>query len=314
MIGGWARVFILPGLGLVLAAGAVAQNSVVVMTTNQGAITLELENKRAPVSVSNFLQYIADEHYDGMIFHRIIENFVIQGGGYAPSGNEKVAFQKATRAPIRNDAAKSGLSNVRGTIAMARTSKPDTATAQFFINVVDNSQTLDPGGVDRHGYAVFGRVTKGMEVVDRISKLPRKTQELKMTQGFAVQHRDVPVEAVIIESVRVLSGPRRVSGRGNAIAGGDADTAENSSSRKVSTPPHRFTFLRTQADGSMLAEVDFGTAGTDQVATLEWSEDLDRWRPLPGTASFPVGSKGVHQFSIPSGRPRAFVRLVFAEK
>ena len=157
--------------------------------TSFGTITLALDADKAPATVGNFAQYARSGHYDGTIFHRVIDGFMIQGGGYTKSMDEK-----PTRAPIRNEAM-NGLKNKRGTIAMARTSVVDSATSQFFINLVDND-FLDfvsptPQGF---GYAVFGRVTDGMEVVDRIAKV--KT-------GFSGPHQNVPEEPVVIRKVTV---------------------------------------------------------------------------------------------------------------
>lgn len=158
------------------------------MTTSKGVIRIELDPAKAPLSVENFLKYVDAKFYDGTIFHRVIPNFMIQGGGFS-SGMEK----KETRAPIQNEA-KNGLRNLRGTIAMARTQNPHSATAQFYINHVDNAM-LDqagqpPGG---WGYAVFGKVVEGMDVVDAIANV--KT-------GFAADMADVPTQEVVIESVR----------------------------------------------------------------------------------------------------------------
>ena len=157
--------------------------------TTMGTITLELNADKAPETVANFVKYAKDGHYDGTIFHRVIDGFMIQGGGFTKDMN-----QKPTRAPIRNEAV-NGLKNKRGTIAMARTMVVDSATSQFFINLVDND-FLDftaptPQGF---GYAVFGQVTDGMEVVDAIAKV--KT-------GFSGPHQNVPEEAVVIKKVSV---------------------------------------------------------------------------------------------------------------
>ncbi|MFN3883523.1 MAG: peptidylprolyl isomerase [Rhodocyclaceae bacterium] len=160
------------------------------LTTNYGTITLELDADIAPKTVANFIDYVKAGHYDGTIFHRVIDGFMIQGGGFAPGMK-----QKPTRAPIENEAA-NGLKNERGTIAMARTSDPHSATAQFFINVADND-FLDfraPSG-NGWGYCVFGKVVEGMDVVDRIKSV--KTGN----KGF---HQDVPVEDVIIEKAEVI--------------------------------------------------------------------------------------------------------------
>ena len=171
--------------------GASAQdNPVVVMETTLGSITMELLADAAPVTVENFLQYAGDGFFDGTVFHRVIPGFMIQGGGLLPNLTEK-----STREPIRNEA-DNGLSNARGTISMARTSVVDSATAQFFINTVDNARSLDHRGASPrdYGYAVFGRVTDGMDVVDAISGV---------ATGRQGPHQNVPVEPVVINSVSV---------------------------------------------------------------------------------------------------------------
>jgi peptidyl-prolyl cis-trans isomerase B (cyclophilin B) len=169
------------------ALPALAANPVVVMETSAGPIKIELFEDKAPVTVKNFLDYANDKFYDGTVFHRVINGFMIQGGGFEPGMS-----QKKTKEPIKNEA-NNGLSNAPGTIAMARTSDPNSATAQFFINVGDNSRSLDKNG-DNAGYAVFGKVISGMDVVDKIKAV--KT-------GAKGGHRDVPVEDVIIKSVKV---------------------------------------------------------------------------------------------------------------
>lgn len=160
-----------------------------IIETTMGTITLALDAEKAPLTVANFAQYAKDGHYDGTIFHRVIDGFMIQGGGFTRDMN-----QKPTREPIRNEAM-NGLKNKRGTIAMARTMVVDSATSQFFINLVDNDfldfASPTPQGF---GYAVFGNVTDGMEVVDRIAKV--KT-------GNAGPHQNVPEEAVVIKKVTV---------------------------------------------------------------------------------------------------------------
>jgi peptidyl-prolyl cis-trans isomerase B (cyclophilin B) len=161
--------------------------SMITLTTNLGDIVIELDEARAPKTCENFVEYLRDGHYDGTVFHRVIDGFMIQGGGF----NEHL-IQKMTRAPIENEA-KNGLSNLTGTVAMARTMQPHSATAQFFINVSDN-KFLDYPGQDGWGYCVFGRVVEGMDVVDRIRKVKTGTQ-----QGY----QDVPVEPVIIEKATV---------------------------------------------------------------------------------------------------------------
>ena len=154
----------------VLALGAtpaLAKNPVIVMETSMGTIKIELFEDKAPITVKNFLEYVKDKHYDGLLFHRVISTFMIQGGGMEPGLKEK-----RTRAPIKNEH-DNGLSNDRGTIAMARTSDPNRATSQFFINVVNNAASLDKGRtVDGVGYCVFGKVIEGMDVVDKIKAVP----------------------------------------------------------------------------------------------------------------------------------------------
>ena len=158
------------------------------METSLGTITLELYPDKAPDSVANFVQYARDGHYDGVVFHRVIKGFMIQGGGYDESYG-----QRPTRAPVKNEA-KNGLKNVRGSIAMARTGDPHSATAQFFINHADND-FLDYPGRDGWGYAVFGKVTGGMDVVDQIATTP--------TGAIPPFGRDVPLKAVLIKKVTV---------------------------------------------------------------------------------------------------------------
>ena len=160
----------------------------VVFSTNHGDITIELDAEKAPKTVDNFLSYLKSGHYDGTIFHRVIDGFMIQGGGFEPGMKQKESGE-----PIDNEAA-NGLANEKYTVAMARTNDPHSATAQFFINVKDNS-FLDYAGPDQWGYCVFGRVTAGTEVVDEIRKV--KTS----TKGF---HGDVPVEDVIIEKAEIV--------------------------------------------------------------------------------------------------------------
>ncbi|MER3416587.1 MAG: cyclophilin [Gemmataceae bacterium] len=163
------------------------KNPVVVMETSLGTIKIELFEAQAPITVKNFLQYVDDKFYDGTIFHRVIDNFMVQGGGYEPGMKEK-----KTRPPIKNESA-NGLSNERGTIAMARTSDPDSATAQFYINVVDNKFLDKSNARDGVGYCVFGRVIEGMDVVDKIRKVETRT--------FG-SFQNVPVRDVIIKSAR----------------------------------------------------------------------------------------------------------------
>lgn len=171
---------------LVLSFSVFAKNPVVVMETNMGTIEIELDEAKAPVTVKNFLSYVDSKFYNGTIFHRVINNFMIQGGGF----DEKMK-EKTTKAPIKNEAS-NGLRNDTGTIAMARTSDPNSATAQFFINVSDNS-SLNYPSPDGHGYAVFGKVISGMHVVNRIKTV--KT-------GSMAGHQDVPMDTVLIKTVK----------------------------------------------------------------------------------------------------------------
>ena len=164
-------------------------NPVVVIETSAGAIVAELFKDRAPVSTDNFLQYARDGHYAGTIWHRVVSGYVIQGGGYTPE-----LVERGTRPPIQNEAT-NGLSNRRGTLAMARLRSARSATSQFYINVANNT-TLDHRGFgpDDFGYAVFGRVLEGMDVVDKIAGVPTTTRE-----GM----ESVPVTPVLIKSVTV---------------------------------------------------------------------------------------------------------------
>ena len=159
------------------------------LTTTYGKIVLQLDAVRAPVSTENFVQYVRDGHYDGTVFHRVISNFMIQGGGFTPD-----MTQKPTREQIENEAG-NGLSNETGTVAMARTSDPHSASAQFFVNVADNHFLDQARSPDGWGYAVFGKVVEGMETVERIKGVPTGNK------GF---HQDVPREDVMIESAQVL--------------------------------------------------------------------------------------------------------------
>jgi len=158
--------------------------------TQHGVITLELDADKAPVTVENFLGYVTAGHYDNTIFHRVIDNFMIQGGGFGPGMKEK-----STRAPIKNEA-DNGLKNTRGAIAMARTNDPHSASAQFFINVVDN-EFLDFRAPDPQnwGYCVFGYVSDGLDVVDTIRQVATGTK------GF---HQDVPKEDIVIERAEIV--------------------------------------------------------------------------------------------------------------
>ncbi len=180
------------GLAAVAVGGARAANPIVVIETSLGNIKVELFEDKAPITVKNFLGYVDDKFYDGTVFHRVIgkehsgKDFMVQGGGFEPG-----LKQKKTKDPIKNEA-NNGLSNTRGTLAMARTGVVDSATAQFFINVADN-KFLDHQGPQQFGYAVFGRVIEGMDVVDKIKAV--KT-------GSKNGYDDVPVEDVVIKSIK----------------------------------------------------------------------------------------------------------------
>jgi cyclophilin family peptidyl-prolyl cis-trans isomerase len=166
------------------AAPAPASKSTrVLLETSLGNIELELDAAKAPVTVENFIQYVKAGQYDGLVFHRVIPGFMIQGGGFTPDMQ-----QKETRAPIKNES-NNGLSNRRGTIAMARLSAPDSASSQFFINVADNG-SLDYPHASGSGYAVFGKVVAGMDVVDKIAATRTTTRG-----GYS----DVPMQAVVIK-------------------------------------------------------------------------------------------------------------------
>jgi peptidyl-prolyl cis-trans isomerase A (cyclophilin A) len=160
----------------------------VALDTTQGRIVIELAPKEAPKTVDNFLAYVKSGHYDGTVFHRVIGTFMVQGGGFSADMTER-----PTRASIPLES-RNGLKNVRGSVAMARRSDPDSATAQFFINVVDNPR-LDYPSFDGHGYAVFGKVVEGMDVVDKIRDVPT---------GNRGPHQNVPLTPVTIKSARVL--------------------------------------------------------------------------------------------------------------
>jgi len=178
----------LGGVGVVRAEGG---NPMVKLTTSKGDIVIELDKEKAPITVENFLKYVKSGHYDGTVFHRVINGFMIQGGGM-----DKSMKERATEAPIQNEA-DNGLKNQAYTLAMARTADPHSATAQFFINVADNG-FLDhtAKNLQGWGYAVFGKVVKGQDVVDAIKAVPT------MTKGF---HENVPVVPVVIEKAEVVS-------------------------------------------------------------------------------------------------------------
>lgn len=168
-------------------AQPVAKQPRVRLATTLGDIVLELDPVKAPRTVENFIKYVEDKHYDGLIFHRVMDGFMVQGGGFSPEMQ-----QKATRGPIPLES-RNGLKNERGTIAMARTGVPDSATSQFFINVVNNAM-LDFPQPDGNGYAVFGRVVQGMDVVDKIRVVPTTNRG---------PHQNVPATPVIITKATV---------------------------------------------------------------------------------------------------------------
>jgi peptidyl-prolyl cis-trans isomerase B (cyclophilin B) len=161
--------------------------TLVVMETSLGTMKIELDGDKAPVTVANFLAYVDDGFYDGTIFHRVIPDFMIQGGGFEPGMS-----QKKTKAAITNESG-NGLQNKRGTLAMARTSNPNSATSQFFINVNDNGFLDKAQAQDRVGYCVFGKVTEGLDVLDKIKAVPT---------GNKAGHQNVPSADVVIQSVR----------------------------------------------------------------------------------------------------------------
>ena len=183
-------------LGLTMSAQAGPK---VVISTSEGDITLELNEEKAPKTVANFLSYVKDGFFDSTVFHRVIKGFMIQGGGFALEESGEIK-QKPTKAPVENEA-KNGLKNARGTIAMARTSDPHSATAQFFINHGNNSN-LDYPSFDGWGYAVFGNVTKGMDVVEKIANTSTGMKTLT-TKGGKAPMKDVPEKNIVIKSIKV---------------------------------------------------------------------------------------------------------------
>ena len=191
---GWA-VLSMGLTSLLLTASVRAQDDekkpVVVMDTSMGKITIELDKEKAPITVENFLKYVDAGFYDNLIFHRVIENFMIQGGGFNTKMEEK---KEGQRGGIKNESG-NGLSNVKGTIAMARTSDPNSAQNQFYINVQDNNSNPN---LDRGRYAVFGKVIDGMDVVEKIKKVRTTTR----TGADGHPYDDVPVESVVIKSAK----------------------------------------------------------------------------------------------------------------
>mgnify|MGYP003508461331 FL=1 len=188
----FSRVLLLFAAGLCAPAwsqdAAPAGPQQVRFETTLGAFTVEVDPARAPLTAMSFLQYVRDQHYDGTIFHRVIGNFVIQGGGYLPDGTEK-----PVRGGVPNESG-NGLSNRRGTVALARTGDPHSGTSQFYVNLADNI-ALDPSPT-RWGYAVFGRVVEGMDVVDRIASVA--------TGSSGAFQEDAPLQPVVITSARVI--------------------------------------------------------------------------------------------------------------
>ncbi len=180
---------------LALCTQAFAARPVVVMETNMGAVEIELNDEKAPISVKNFLMYVDGKFYDGTIFHRVINGFMVQGGGFTEGMKEK-----NTKAPIKNEAG-NGLNNDTGTIAMARTSDVNSATAQFYLNVADNdSLNHRDDSAAGMGYAVFGRVTNGMHVINRMKMV--KT-------GNIAGYSDVPMDTITIKSIRVKEAAKK---------------------------------------------------------------------------------------------------------
>lgn len=180
-------IILLLALFVLGACGGPTVNKIATIETNMGTIKIELLEDKAPISVKNFIAYAESGFYDGTIFHRVMPGFMVQGGGFTPDGE-----QKEVNDPIKNEA-KNGVSNTRGTVAMARTNVVDSATSQFFINVVDNG-FLNYANDANYGYAVFAKVTDGMDVVDKIVGVQTETR------GF---HADWPVEDIIITKVAV---------------------------------------------------------------------------------------------------------------
>lgn len=188
----FSRLLLATMISLGSISAATAENTKVLMKTSMGNIELELYGDKAPLSVDNFLRYVDEDFFNETLFHRVMNSFMIQGGGFT-----KDLQKKRTHAPIKNEA-KNGIKNARGTIAMARTSSPHSATAQFFINHVDNTN-LDYPSFDDWGYAVFGKVTKGMKIVDKIADVHTVTK-------YGMQN--VPKKPVVIESITRISATK----------------------------------------------------------------------------------------------------------
>jgi cyclophilin family peptidyl-prolyl cis-trans isomerase len=181
-------------LGVMAAGSARAANPVVLVETSMGNFKIELFEDKAPVTVKNFLQYVNGKHYDGTVFHRVISDFMIQGGGFEPGMKEK-----KTRDPIKNESS-NGLSNLKYTVSMARTNEPNSATAQFYVNVKDNTFLDKAKARDGVGYCVFGRVIDGTDVVDKIKAVET---------GNAKGHENVPTKDVVIKSIKVVKDEKK---------------------------------------------------------------------------------------------------------
>jgi peptidyl-prolyl cis-trans isomerase A (cyclophilin A) len=181
------------------SAGSSKESPKVRLKTSQGDIVLQLNAEKAPITVANFLTYVKDKHYDGTVFHRVIDGFMIQGGGFAVDGKKLV--EKESGKGIKNEG-QNGLTNDRGTIAMARTNDLDSATAQFFINVKDNAMLNYPSN---GGYAVFGKVIEGMDVVDKIKSSPTGTSTLTMRNPTSGEQLDMPSQDVPKDNVVIMS-------------------------------------------------------------------------------------------------------------
>ena len=211
--------------GFVKGQDTRAGNTNIVMETNMGTIELELYDDDAPITVENFVKYSEDGFYDGLIFHRVIKDFMIQGGGFTKDMQKK----DATYSPIKNEAEESGHRNKRGTIAMARTSDPDSATSQFFINHADNGFLDWDQAKDGVGYCVFGEVTSGMDVVDQIASVETHSEG---------GHQDVPVQDVVIQSVSVqgTNDEGSTDDGSNDDNTGSSDSTSSTSSSESSSP------------------------------------------------------------------------------
>lgn len=186
------KQFLAAAVALLVSSGLFAANPQVELKTSMGSIVIELYPDKAPATVENFLGYVKDGHYEGTTFHRVIPGFMVQGGGFTPDFKEK-----PSRKPVRNEAG-NGLKNTTGTLAMARTPDPHSATAQFFINVADNDfLNFRFPTAEGYGYTVFGKVVKGMDVVERIVKV--------QTGPGPAPHANVPVKPVIIQGARLVA-------------------------------------------------------------------------------------------------------------